>query len=242
MDPGSDVPEWSYESNAGELDAYADDDEFAAQLEACLLHSPGEAAAELSVADLGDYATAMTGSEPSNDDLEGSIINIFQPPSAEENGVVDDIFADFVQSCDDHVDDVGMLELFSELIGIDDWTRVSDVAECSRRSSSKRKRNYSEADLTCSITLNLKADATVTTAFGDRWSDFGGSSPSADYDYDIRWLEEDDEVSNFMNPCKRPNFGITQCTLPFGMKFLRTTLSNFKVYIYMVNIYIKHLC
>ena len=241
MDPGSDVAEWSYGSNAGELDAYAEDDEFAAQLEACLLHSPGEAAEVIAVADLGDYATTMTGPEPSDDDLEGSIINIFQPPSAEENGVVDDIlFADFVQSCDDHVDDVGMLELFSELTGIDDWTRASDVAECSRRSSSKRKRNHSEADLTCSMTLNLKAGATVTTAFGDRWGDdFGGSSPSADYD--MRWLEEDDKVSSFMNPCKRPNFGITECTLVlFGMTFLRTTLSNFKVY--MVNIYIKHLC
>ena len=222
MDPGSDVAEWSYGSNAGELDAYAEDDEFAAQLEACLLHSPGEAA-ELSVVDLGDYATAMTASEPS-DDLEGSIINIFQPPSAEENGVVDDIFADFVQSSD-HVEDVGMLDLSSELIGIDDWTRASDVAESSRRSSSRRKRNYSEADLTCSITFDLKAGATVT-AFGDHWSNFGGSSPSADDD--IRWLEEDDEVSNFMNPCKRLNFGITQCTLPFGMNFPPDNIIEFQ--------------
>ena len=199
MEFGSDVLEWSCVSNAGELDAYAEYDEFAAQLEACLLHSPGEAAELGSVADLGEYyATAMsTASEPSDDDLEGSIINVFQPPSAEENGVVDGIFADFVQSSDDHVDDVGMLDLSSELIGIDDWTRASDVAECSRRSSSSRKRNYSEADLMCSIMSNLKAGATVT-AFGDGWSDFGGSSPSADYDI-IRWLEEDDEVSNFMN-------------------------------------------
>ena len=236
MDPGSDVPEWGYGSNSWELDAYAEDDEFAAQLEACLLHSPGEAG-ELSVVDqLGNYATAMTASDPS-DDLEGSVINIFQLPSAAENGVVDDMFADVVQSYD-NVEDVGMLDLCPELIGIDDWTRALDKVECSHRSSSsRRKRNHSEVDLTCSITFDLKAGATVT-AFGDHWGNFGGSSPSAG-DI-IRWLEEDDEVSNFMNPCKRPNFGITPCTLLFSMNIPPDNIIEYQS---IVNIqYIQHLC
>ena len=192
MAPGSDVPEWSYGGNAGELDAYAEDDEFAAQLEACLLHSPGEAA-ELPVVDLGDYTTAMMAESEPSEDLEGSLINIFQHPSAAENGVVDDIFADIVQSSDD-VDEVGMLELSAELISIDHWTRAPYVTESSHRSGSSSERNYSEADLTCSMMFNLKAGATVT-AFGDQWGNFGGLSASADDD--IRGLEvEDDEVSN----------------------------------------------
>ena len=192
MAPGSDVPEWSYGSNAGELDAYAEDDEFSAQLEACLLHSPGEGA-ELPVVDLGDNTTAMMGESEPSDDLEGSLINIFQHPSAEENGVLDDIFADIVQSSD-HVDEVGVLDLSPELIGIDQWTRAADETESSHRSGSSNERNYSEADVTRSTTFNLKAGATVT-AFGDQWGSFGGSSCSADDT--IRWLEvEDDEVSN----------------------------------------------
>ena len=190
MAPGSDVPEWSYGSDGGEyFDAYAEEDEFAAQLEACLLHSPAEAA-DLPVVALGDYTTAMMGDSEPCDDLEGSLIHIFQHPSAAEStsGVVDDIFADIVQSSDD-VDEVGVLDLSPELIGIDQWT-----TESSHRNGCSSERNYSEADLTRSTTLYLKAGATVTT-FGDQWGSFGGSSSSADDE--ICWLEvEDDEVSN----------------------------------------------
>ena len=196
MAPGSDVAEWRYGSNAGEVDAYAEDDEFAAQLEACLLHSPAGEAAELPVVALREYYTkAMMGEWEPCDDLEGSLIHIFQHPSAADSGVVDDIFADIVQSSDDHVDEVGVLDLSPELIGIDQWTRATDVTESSHRSGcSSDRTSYSEADLTRSTTFNLTAGAPVT-AFGDRWGSFGGSSSSADDE--IRWLEvEDDQVSN----------------------------------------------
>jgi hypothetical protein len=135
------------------------------------------------------------GDSELSDDLEGSLIHIFQHPSAAEStsGVVDDIFADIVQSSDD-VDEVGVLDLSPELIGIDQWTMATDVTESSHRSGCSSERNYSEADLTRSTTLNLKAGATVT-AFGDQWGSFGGSSSSADDE--VRWLKvEDDEVSN----------------------------------------------